>query len=187
MNTMTKPYKVEHTTRKDRRKSTGEDFTPSTLVNEILDKLPPEVWTNPSKTFLDPTAGNGNFLIEVKRRLLEHGHSEQHILENMIYGADLMPDNCIEMIHRLYGDGVIEKIKPSRTPKGYQAHGLIACFKHNGKLVKHIVCADGLKYNYQFEDAAEEEEKNPPKIKNEVKEISQPIPKPQPKISLLEF
>jgi hypothetical protein len=145
MNTMTKSYKVEHTTRKDRRKSTGEVFTPSNLANEILDKLPPEVWIDPSKTFLDPTAGNGNFLIEVKRRLLEHGHSEQHILENMIYGADLMPDNCIEMIHRLYGDGVIEKIDNCLYS------GLIACFKHNGKLVKHIVCADGLKYNYQFE------------------------------------
>lgn len=183
---MSKPYKVDHSTRNERRKGTGEVFTPSELSNEMLDKLPPETWVNPSKTFLDPTAGNGNFLVEVKRRLLEHGHSEQHILDNMIHGVDLMPDNCIEMIHRLYGDGEIEKIKPSRTPKGYQSQGLIACFKHNGKLVKHIVCADGLTYNYQFEDAAEVEAKNPPKIKNIIKEVSQP-PKPQPKISLLEF
>jgi len=82
---------------------------------------------------------------------------------------------------------MIEKIKLSRTPKGYQSQGLIACFKHNGKLVKHIVCADGLKYNYQFEGAAEMEAKNPPpKIKNIINEVPQ-LSKPQPKISLLEF
>ncbi len=57
-------------TRKARRKQTGEDFTPAPLVNEILDKLPTEIWKDASKTWLDPTAGNGNFLVEVKKRLM---------------------------------------------------------------------------------------------------------------------
>ena len=46
--------------RKERRTQTAEDFTPEPLINEMLDKLPQEVWSDPSKTFLDNSAGNGN-------------------------------------------------------------------------------------------------------------------------------
>ena len=60
--------------RKERRKETAEDFTPEALVNEMLDKLPPEVWDNPQKTFLDNSAGNGNFLVAILERKLQHGH-----------------------------------------------------------------------------------------------------------------
>jgi len=84
-----------------RRKETGEDFTPSELVNKMLDEIDPTIWKDPTKTWLDPAAGNGNFLIEVKKRLLDYGHSEKHILENMIYGVELMEDNVEEMKKRL--------------------------------------------------------------------------------------
>jgi hypothetical protein len=36
--------------RDSRRKETAEDFTPLPLVNEMLDKLPPDVFADPSKT-----------------------------------------------------------------------------------------------------------------------------------------
>jgi hypothetical protein len=136
--------------RKERRKQTGEDFTPAALVNEILDKLPSEVWKDASKTWLDPTAGNGNFLVEVKRRLLLAGHAEEHILANMIFGADLMPDNCEEMIERLYGPGEIECVRRSKVLSAYRVDGVKNCFKHNGNWVPNIVCADGLTYDYSF-------------------------------------
>jgi len=87
--------------RKERRKITGEDFTPVELVNKILDEFPLDVWKDPSKTWLDPAAGNGNFLVEVKKRLLGSGHSEKHIMENMLYGVELMQDNVDEMVERL--------------------------------------------------------------------------------------
>lgn len=51
---------IEHK-RKARRKQTAEEFTPLSLVNEMLDKLPPEVFQDPSKTFCDNSAGQ-NFL-----------------------------------------------------------------------------------------------------------------------------
>ena len=54
--------------RKQRRKETAEDFTPEPLVNEMLDKLPQEVWSDQSKTFLDNSAGNGNFLVAILQR-----------------------------------------------------------------------------------------------------------------------
>ena len=45
-----------------RVKSTGEVFTPTPLVQEMLDQLPSDVFTDPSKTFLDNSCGDGQFL-----------------------------------------------------------------------------------------------------------------------------
>ena len=86
--------------RQERRRETGEDFTPIPLVNEMLDRLPADVWTDSGKTFLDPTSGNGNFLVEVKKRLLAAGHSEENALSR-IFGIDIMHDNVIATCERL--------------------------------------------------------------------------------------
>ena len=56
--------------RHERKKYTGEVFTPLQLVDNILDQLPIEAWQE-NKTFLDSSAGNGNFLIEVYRYKVE--------------------------------------------------------------------------------------------------------------------
>jgi superfamily II DNA or RNA helicase len=77
----------------------GKEETPGTpiaLVNNMLNKLPPETWTDPSKKFLDPACSTGTFLLEIIRRLnkgLEQSIPNQderlrHIVENMIYGAE---------------------------------------------------------------------------------------------------
>jgi len=86
----------------ERIKETGEVFTPAELVNEVLDRMDID-WDDNTKTFIDPACGDGNFLVEVNRRLLEAGHDKQHILENMIFGIDLMPDNVERCIDRLKG------------------------------------------------------------------------------------
>ena len=52
------------------RKNRGEVFTPLTLVDDMLDKLPPDVWTNPNLKWLDPTNGIGNYPIRVYMRLM---------------------------------------------------------------------------------------------------------------------
>jgi hypothetical protein len=116
----------------ERIKKTGEVFTPTELVNEILDKLPPEIWYDPTKTFLDPTCGDGQFLVEVKKRLMvtlaekipDTKEREGHILDKMIYGVDLMKDNVMACRYRL---GL-----PVTGNKG------------------NIVRADGLLYDYEF-------------------------------------
>jgi len=86
--------------RDQRLVETGEVFTPPTLANYMLDKLP-VVWTDPGKVWLEPSAGDGNFLVEIKRRLLEAGHSEKHVLDNMIFSVELMDDNHWTLQHRL--------------------------------------------------------------------------------------
>lgn len=86
---------------KERVKDTGEVFTPRSLVRKMLDRLPSEVWFDPNKRWLEPAAGDGNFLVEIKARLLQAGHDEIHILENMLFSVELIDDNHWALQHRL--------------------------------------------------------------------------------------
>ena len=88
--------------REARKAQTAEDFTPPSLVNEMLDKLAKYgsgAW-NPGKTFLDPACGNGNMLVEVLKRKLSLGHDPSQALST-IYGCDIMRDNIRECRLRL--------------------------------------------------------------------------------------
>jgi type I restriction-modification system DNA methylase subunit len=75
-----------------RVKSTGEVFTPTELVREMLAQIPVEQFTDPIKTFLDPSCGDGQFLSEVLIRKIENGSNFEQALRT-IYGVDLMIDN----------------------------------------------------------------------------------------------
>jgi hypothetical protein len=120
-----------HHKRKARRKQTAEDFTPQPLVIEMLDKLPPEVFTDPSKLFCDPAAGNGNFLIEVLRRKLSNNHPPLQALST-IFSVELMADNVEECKQRL-----LELIDPSLHTEAKQI------LDHN------IVCHDTLTWDFE--------------------------------------
>ena len=112
-----------------RTKATGEVFTPTPLVQEILDQLPQESFTDPTKTFLDPSCGDGQFLSEVLIRKLEHDIPFEQALST-IYGVDLMPDNV--------------KICQDRLLCGQE---------HLRHIVeKNIVCHDALTYDYSFKE-----------------------------------
>jgi len=83
------------------KKQFGEVMTPLTLVNEMLDKLPNEVWSNPNLKWLDPCNGVGTFPSVVIKRLMD-GLKEiiiddceryRHIIEHMIYVCELQPKN----------------------------------------------------------------------------------------------
>jgi len=134
-----------------RIRQTAEVFTPTLLVREMLDKISEDQFLNPNKTFLDPTCGDGQFLSEVMIRKMENGSTYQQALDT-IFGADLMEDNIVECIRRLYGPGDIVCIKRDEPnfPEEYNERGLIAVFTHNGKLCRNIVQADGLEYQYNF-------------------------------------
>jgi hypothetical protein len=122
-------------TKSDKRiKDLGEVFTPPTLIIEILEQLPSTVWDE-GKTYLDPTAGDGNFLAAVLIIKMALGHTDAL---STIYGVDLMQDNVDECRQRLIdiaGD----------TPANW------AIVRHN------IRCEDGLKYDYSFETTEEEQ------------------------------
>jgi hypothetical protein len=116
-----------------RRRETAEDFTPEWLINQMLDKLPEEVWA-PEKIFLDNSAGNGNMLICVLVRKLSHGHDPLQALST-IYGVELMSDNVEEMKQRL-----LDTLPELDDTQKQQAIDII---NHN------IVCHDALTWDYE--------------------------------------
>jgi hypothetical protein len=91
--------KINEMERKKRIKKTAEVFTPNKLVNEMLNKMPDEVWGE-NKTFLDPSCGNGNFLIHILWKKLSKGHDLVEALKT-IYGLDIMKGNIKECRLRL--------------------------------------------------------------------------------------
>jgi hypothetical protein len=82
-------------------KTMGEVMTPISLVEEMLDTLPDNVWTNPNLKWLDPCNGAGIFISIIVQRLLkglvnfepDEDLRYKHIMENMIYVGELQPKN----------------------------------------------------------------------------------------------
>ena len=110
-----------------RIKATGEVFTPTELVQQVLNSLPQDIFLNPTKTFLDPSCGDGQFLGEVLIRKMKNGSTFEQALST-IYGVDLMQDNVNLCQERLL------------------------CGREDLRHIveRNIICADGLEYNYTF-------------------------------------
>ncbi len=112
-----------------RIKANAEVFTPTALVQEMLDKLPQDQFKDPTKTFLDNSCGDGQFLSEVLIRKLENGIDFATALST-IYGVDIMLDN-VELCRER----------------------LLCGQEHLRHIVnRNIVCEDALTYDYSFED-----------------------------------
>ena len=105
----------------ERINETGEVFTAPELCKQMVNEIPLDIIKNPESTFLDNSAGSGNFVVALLNRLKEY-HSEEHIVNNMLYAVELMEDNHKEMCDRL---GV--------------------SIDH-----PHYVCHDALTYDYSF-------------------------------------
>jgi len=120
----------------ERVKELGEVFTPTSLVLEMLEKLPEETWEE-SKTFLDPTCGNGQFLAAVLITKISLGHNITKALET-IYGVDIMQDNVEECRQRLLD--IVKDIGKTEITD-----------KHTEIVEHNILCRDGLTYDYSFE------------------------------------
>ena len=115
-----------------RIKQTAEVFTPTELVQQMLDKLQDEnedIFSDPDKTFLDPSCGDGQFLTEVVIRKMENGIDLKQALRTT-YGVELMEDNVQLCKERLAGPEPDEEIWEI--------------------LDKNIVCHDALTYDYSF-------------------------------------
>lgn len=83
------------------KKTLGEVMTPQSLVNDMMDTLPLEVWSNPNLKWLDPCSGVGIFSGVIVERLMEglkdafpnDEERYKHIVENMIHVGELQPKN----------------------------------------------------------------------------------------------
>src|SRR4051794_35628318 len=88
-----------------RVKTYGEVFTPRHMVDRMLDLVREELETGPDfvdKTFLEPAAGNGNFLVAIlhcKLRGVQKNYPVEQWPEtslfalSSIYGIELLEDN----------------------------------------------------------------------------------------------
>jgi type I restriction-modification system DNA methylase subunit len=111
----------------DRIKKYGEVFTPKKLVIEMLDALPADSFTDASKTFMDPSCGNGAFLIEVVKKKIANGIIGTLALHTT-YGIEILSDNaeeCRQNLLDVVGD----------TPL------------HRAIVDNNIKCADALKFD----------------------------------------
>jgi type I restriction-modification system DNA methylase subunit len=108
----------------DRVKATGEVFTPMALARKMVAKLPLEKKQDPNSTYLDPSCGDGNFLVALLEDLCQY-HDPYWVVNHMVYGVDLMLDNV-----------ETAKVRLGLTP---DQPGWF-----------HIVCADALEYDYEF-------------------------------------
>ena len=90
-------------TRINRRKdneSTQEFFTPYEIVKQMADKIPDSTWQDPTKTFLEPSFGNGQFIVYIVYRRINSGIDWKTALSTL-YGVELMQDNVDECKERV--------------------------------------------------------------------------------------
>jgi hypothetical protein len=101
-----------------RVKAYGEVFTPRHMVNQMLDLVRRDLETGPQfvdKTFFEPSAGDGNFLVAILRRKLHAIEvryqpglwpTESRFGLGAIYGVELLEDNLTAAKAALLGEFV---------------------------------------------------------------------------------
>jgi len=122
-----------------RVKETHEIFTPTYLSQQILDEEEqnsPNMFKDWSKTYMDNSCGDGQFLSEVVIRKMERSGCTLEQALSTTYGVELMEDNVKLCKERLRGPNPTEEILDI--------------------LDKNIVCADALTYHYRFDGTPSE-------------------------------
>ena len=84
----------------ERIDSTGEVFTPPELCAQMVAEIPSSILQNKNSTFLDNSAGSGNFLLALQTELLKY-HDLSHINDHMLFAVELMEDNHREICDKL--------------------------------------------------------------------------------------
>ena len=116
-------------------KKTQEYFTPYSIIKRMCDKITDEDWSDPTKTFLEPSFGSGQFVVYIVWNRIQHGVDWQTTLKTL-YGVELMTDNVIET-----QDRVIDLL----TKLGIEFDERTA-----RKIMKeNLVCSDFFKWDFE--------------------------------------
>lgn len=128
---------------RSRVKEKGEVFTNPREVKAMCDLIPSEIWENIDSTFLEPTCGTGNFLVEILERKLKFCKTRQDIYLALksIYAIDIMPDNVAE------SKGRMKKLICEKFGREFVNWAII-----NRILNKNILCGDSLKIQAMWEN-----------------------------------
>jgi len=112
----------------ERVKSTGEIFTPTILVQNVLSQISKDILLDCNRKILDPSCGDGQFLSETLIIRINNGIEFEQALSTL-YGVDLMQDNV---------DLCRERLLCGREDLRHIVEN-------------NIVCADALRYHYRFD------------------------------------
>ena len=121
---------------KERIRDVGEVFTPSDVVEAMLDLFPEDAWGK-DKNWLEPTCGNGQFVVAILKRKFGKKYAKKYSsltfdeVLNTTFGMDIMPDNILECKHRIYTE-----VFPLSFKKGW-----IAQCKDGKRPIKRLVKA----------------------------------------------
>ena len=118
-----------------RKRTTQEFFTPYSIVKRMADKIPESDWADPTKTFLEPGFGNGQFVCYIIWNRIQHGVEWETTLKNL-YGVELMLDN-VQECH----DRVIELLTKLNIDFDERTARKI--------MKKNLVCSDFFKWDFE--------------------------------------
>ena len=124
--------------RKDKnkqQKGTQEFFTPYSIVKRMCDKIPYDDWADPTKTFLESSFGNGQFVVYIVWNRIQHGIDWQTALKTL-YGVELMADNVLEC-----HDRVIDLL--TKLNIDFDEYTARKIMKNN------LVCSDFFKWDFE--------------------------------------
>lgn len=85
---------------KERVSENGEVFTPEHIVSEMISLIDDVIWADKEYICLEPTCGNGNFVVQIVKKKLSCGLSIFQAI-NTTFGMDIMEDNIFECRERL--------------------------------------------------------------------------------------
>lgn len=119
---------------KERITKNGEVFTPKSLVEKMMDKIPEEKWKDPNSVWLEPTFGSGNMLICMLERRIASGVEPIQAVKTL-YGVELMQDNV-----DLCRDRIREVLRANKVKIDKKVNDII---DHN------FVCSDFFKWDFE--------------------------------------
>ena len=119
---------------KERITKNGEVFTPKSLVEKMMDKIPEEKWKDPNSVWLEPTFGSGNMLICMLERRIASGVEPIQAIKTL-YGVELMQDNV-----DLCKDRIREVLRTNKVKIDKKVNDII---DHN------FVCSDFFKWDFE--------------------------------------
>lgn len=130
---------------RERVHRTAEVFTPPWLVEDMLDRLEacdPTLFSEPSKTFLEPSCGEGVFLLHVLRRKAARTAQSPipvAVMLGSLYGLDLMPDNVeVCRLNLIREAAILAGISEAE-----------AWIEFGDTVRRNIVCHDALEWDYE--------------------------------------
>jgi len=84
--------------------SSNDEPTPIECIEEMITKIPEELWDRNDLKILDPCCGNGNFALPIMKQL-QNKYDKKNIIENILYFNDINNDrlNNVDKIYNKEG------------------------------------------------------------------------------------